>query len=227
MPDAAHVPLYDDEALVIESVTRLDGSPVPQRGRLSAAPWLRKLAHPALGALAEGVVLICCFSLPWFSMLTPLVGNGSGGNGPGDGGPGPFFASYSGWSIARGMPITPNGPTRIALFVHLWLIPLTAGALLVVAWLSVQRRLPPRLATGAILACSVLGLLIALGYDVQVTSLAPALAGNPDAPSPIAVAWGCWAAIGVNAVAIAASANALKPSRALTTAAGEDAGSAG
>ncbi len=169
-------------------------------------------------ALAEGAALICCFFFPWFSSLTPTSGNGPGRFAP---------VSYSGWSIAGGMPTGSLGPIRIALFVHLWLVPLTAVALLVIAWLCGQRRLSFQLAPGAILALSALALLVELGYYVQVSSLGSVMANNPGANSPIGVLWGCWLAVGVNAVALAASANSLKPYRALPTAEGEADGSNG
>jgi hypothetical protein len=156
MPEA---PVHDDQTLVIESVTWLDGSPVPQARRLSAAGLRGKLGQPGMIALAEGAALICCFFFPWFSSLTPTFRNGPG------------RVSYSGWSIARGMPTGSGGPIRIALFVHLWLVPLAAVALLVIAWLCGQRRLSFHLAAGAILALSALALLVELGYYLQVSSL--------------------------------------------------------
>jgi hypothetical protein len=216
MPEA---PVHDDQTLVIESVTWLDGSPVPQARRLSAAGLRGKLGQPGMIALAEGAALICCFFFPWFSMLTLTSGNGPGRFAP---------VSYSGWSIARGMPFfVEGGPIRIALFVHLWLVPLTAVALLVIAWLCGQRRLSYHLASGAILALSALALLVELGYYVQVSSLGSVMANNPGANSPIGVLWGCWLAVGVNAVALAVSANSIKPYRALPTAEGEADGSDG
>jgi hypothetical protein len=220
----SEVPVHDEEQFVIESVTWLDGSPVSQRRRLSAAGWRGRLGPPGMLALAEGLAFLCCFSLPWFSMRS------FGPTGAPDGsGPGPSFVSFSGWSIASGMPVSPNSAVRIALFVHLWLVPLTAGALLVIAWLCVQRRLFQPLAAGVILALSVLALLVELGYYVQVSSLALAYtdSSNGRAPSLIAVSWGCWLAIAVSVIATAAAANLLRPSGALPTPAGRDNRSAG
>lgn len=214
MPEVPDALAQDDDPLVIESETWLDGSPVAQTRRLGAAGWRGRLAQPGVVALATGLALVCCFSLPWFSMLRSAFGNGPPGPAPG-----PAYVSYSGWSIASGMPLAPNGAARIALFVHLWLVPVAAGALLVIAWLHAQRRLSSRFLAGAILALSALALLIELGYAVQVSSLGSVIAANPGAPSPIGVSWGCWLAMAASAVASAASANFLRPSRPLPTAA--------
>jgi hypothetical protein len=211
MPDVPEALAHDDDALVIESVTWLDGSPVAQTRRLGAA-WRERLVQPGVVALATGLALVCCFSLPWFSMLRSAFGNGPEAPEPESG-----YVSFSGWSISRGMPLAPNGATRIALFVHLWLVPVAAGVLLVIAWLCVRRRVSSRFASGALLALSMLALLVELGYVAQVSSLASVIVGSPGAPSPIGVAWGCWLAVAVSVVASAAGAYLLRPSHPLLT----------
>ena len=204
----------DKEQLIIEPITWLDGSPVRQRRRPGAPAWSGKLGRKGMLALGEGLALLGCFSLPWFWMSDLVPG--------GRAGPGlfiPSVVSFNGWSIAGGMPLG-NGPTgqvRADLFVHLWLVPLAAAALLVITWTQAQSRLSARLAAGAILALSTLSLLVMLGYYVQVTSLASVMVGptgSTGSTAPIGVAWGCWLAAGVSAVAMVAAASALGPSQA-------------
>jgi hypothetical protein len=111
------------------------------------------------------------------------------------------------------------------VFVHLWLIPLVAVALLSVAWYCVQGRIASRLAASIIVALVALLLLVSLGYVVQVASLANAMRGPANDPDPIVVAWGCWLAIGVNVIVGAVAVNHLKPSAALPIASLSNAGS--
>jgi hypothetical protein len=200
----------DEEQLIIEPITWLDGSPVRQRRRLGAPAWSGKLGRQGMLALGEGLALLGCFSLPWFSMNDLLLG-GRSTSGPFI----PSVVSFNGWSIAGGMPFG-NGPTgqiRADLFVHLWLVPLAAAALLVVTWAHGRSRLSARLAAGAILALSTLSLLVVLGYYVQVTSLASLMVGPSGSTTLIGVAWGCWLAAGVSAVAMVAAASGLRLSQ--------------
>jgi hypothetical protein len=207
MAHVPHLPVHDDERLIFEPVTWLDGSPVTPTSRLSltglGGPW----GLPGVVALAEGIALLCCFSLPWFSIVWAGPAEGPAGSEPGL-----SHVSLSGWTSALGMPAVPSGAIRIALFVHLWFVPLAAAALLVIAWRCLQRRLSPQLAAGAVLALSLLALLIGLGFCVQVASLGAVMASAPEAESPIAVAWGCWLTLAVSALAAVASARVLRPS---------------
>jgi hypothetical protein len=181
---------------VVEPVTLLDGSPVPTSGRVRVAGFRQKLERPEMIALAEGLSLIISFFLPWLAF--------------------PYFASdsrglslrqYSGWDAAIGIPETPQ--FRLAIFAHLWLIPITAVALLLVAWLYSRRRLTARLALGCVLALSALALLIAAGFYWQIASLD---ALEPGAQvSPYAVLWGCWLAMCINVAAGAACVYLLRP----------------
>ncbi len=190
--------LFDQnvEQFEVEPVTQLDGSPVSTPGRVRVAGFRQKLDQPGMIALAEGLSLVICFFLPWLAF--------------------PYFASdsrglslrqYSGWDAAIGIPEMPQ--FRLAIFAHLWLIPITAVALLVVSWFYTRRRMTSRLALGCVLALSALALLIAAGFYWQIASLA---AIEPGARvSPYAVLWGCWLAMCINVVAGAACIYLLKP----------------
>lgn len=156
-------------------------------------------------ALAEGLALAFCFFMPWFAF--PYFGGPSAGSGPF-----PGQVQYSGWDTAIGIPEGPH--FRFAIFAHLWLVPLTALALLVVAWLYSRRRITSRLALGYVLALSVLALLVELGFYWQIASLNAIDAGGSSAGVRVpqyTVLWGCWLAMCVNVVAGAACISLLKP----------------
>jgi hypothetical protein len=215
MPNASEFPIQGDDPLVIESVTWLDGTPVQQASERHTARWVaswrERLSRPGIVALAGGLAMLWCFLLPWF--VAPA---GAFADGPSPGplaqGPGPLPPiTHPGWSIASGLNLGsgPTGVVRVALFIHLWLIPLVAAALLVVAWLAAQRRISSRHAAGTILALSALSLLVELGYVVQVTSLEPVF------PNGVGVAWGCWIAIIASVATGAAAANLLRSASSL------------
>jgi hypothetical protein len=211
MPDVSEFPIQDDDPLVIESVTWLDGTSVQQASERHTARWVatwrERLSRPGIVALAGGFATLWCFLLPWFVAPAGAFGDGPS-TGPLDQGPGPVpLIARPGWSIASGLTLGsgPGGVVRVALFVHLWLIPLVASALLAVVWLAAQRRIASRLAAGTILALSALSLLVELGYVVQVTSLELVF------PAGVGVAWGCWVAIIASIAIGAAAANLLRP----------------
>ncbi|HEU5200878.1 MAG TPA: hypothetical protein VFU32_14665, partial [Ktedonobacterales bacterium] len=177
--------LFDQnvEQFEVEPVTQLDGSPVSTPGRVRVANVRQKLDQPGMIALAEGLALALCFFLPWLSF--PYFSSGLRG---------PSLRQYSGWNTAIGMPEAPG--FRLAIFAHLWLIPVTAVALLVVAWLYSRRRVTARIALACILALSTLALLIAAGFYWQIASLDALEAGAR--VLPYAVLWGCWLAMCIN-----------------------------
>ena len=193
------------EQFVVEPVTQLDGSPISTTGWARVAGLRQKLEQPGLIALGAGLTLAFCFFMPWFAF--PYFG------GP-NAGPGPFPAQlqYSGWDTAIGLPEGPH--FRFAIFAHLWLVPLIALALLVVAWLYARRRITSRLALGCVLALSVLALLVELGFYWQIASLNALNPGESSAGARVpqyTVLWGCWLAVCVNVIAGAACIYLLRP----------------
>lgn len=193
------------EQFVVEPVTQLDGSPVAAAGRARVADLRQKLERPGLIALAAGLALAFCFFMPWFAF--PYFGSPNAGPGPF-----PGQVQYSGWDTAIGLPEGPH--FRFAIFVHLWLVPLVALALLVVAWLYSRRRVAARLALGCVLALSVLALLVELGFYWQIASLNAIDAGAAPASVHVpqyTVLWGCWLAICLNVVVGAACIFLLRP----------------
>ncbi len=193
MPEISNQNVDD---FVVEPVTLLDGSPVSTPGRVRVAGFRQKLDQPGMIALAEGLSLIICFFLPWLAF--PYFRSDLRG---------PSLRQYSGWDAAIGIPEVPQ--FRLAIFAHLWLIPITAVALLLVAWLYWQQRLTARLALGCVLALSALALLIAAGFYWQIASLDALEPGTQ--VSPYAALWGCWLAMCINVVAGAACVYLLKP----------------
>jgi hypothetical protein len=208
MPDTSDLSVEDNEPLVIESVTWLDGSAVERERRGQSAGFVARatarLTVPGVVALLGGVATLWCFLLPWFVVPTGLL----------DGQPSvaetraePAFVTISGWSIASGMPLQSNvsAADHVALFIHLWLIPLAVAGLFVVAWCAAQRRIAARPAAGCVLALSALALLVELGYDVQVTSFAQFVLNG------VSVGWGFWLAVIVSLTTGAFAANLLRP----------------
>lgn len=180
----------------VEPVTQLDGSPVPRQARPGGNTWRERLGLPGMLALAEGLALLgCFFCFPWFYFpdLNTVPEPEST----------PPLATYSGWSTALGQPI--GGGHQLILFVHLWLVPLTALTLLALALVYVQFRFSARLTLGVLIALSVLALLVEAGFYMQVFWLKPVLFGGPGGGNWIGVVWGLWAAVVVNVAAIAAS----------------------
>lgn len=217
MPDASEAPIQgpsqDDDLLVIESVTWLDGTPIPRErerptwGR--TAEWRERLTPAGVTALLGGVAMLCCFSFPWF--LSPAFGNGPLPDSEAQG-PGPLSSvGHAGWSVAAGVDLgpAPGGEPRLALFVHLWLVPLAAVALLLIAWYAAARIMPARLAAGVIAALSALAVLVELGYAVQVLSLSHVISYGGAAT--ISVGAGCWLGVLASVITGAAAANLLRP----------------
>jgi hypothetical protein len=187
------------DVFVVEPVTQLDGSPVPHKEEPGGAHGRERLEQPGAVALAEGLALLCCFLFPWLHF--PDL------NAPPIEGRTPALLSFSGWSTALGLPI--GSGLHLIVFVHLWLVPLIAAALLVLALLWRQRRFSTRLALGILIALSALALLVEFGFYMQVFWLKPIIFEGPGQGDFIGVEWGFWAAVVVNVAAIAASAYLL------------------
>ena len=184
MPDASD---QDAELFVIEPVTQLDGSPVPQKARPRAAPTPGALGLPGQVALAVGLALLFCFFLPW--SYFPIYNGGPIGELL------QTQTNYSGWDTALGVTIGLG--RRLALFVDLWLIPIIAAALLALPWVYRQRLFSARLTLGTVMALSTLALLVEVGFYVQILLLKPALFGSYGA------LWGFYVTVVVSVVVIA------------------------
>jgi hypothetical protein len=200
---------------VIESVTQLDGVPVPQVARWRAPVVIQRatarLTVPGAVALAGGLATLWCFLLPWLVASAGALGTDPVSTPTNQGQSTDFLATRAGWDIARGlvMEASPQAEVRVTLFIHLWLIPLAAVALLAVGGYAAQRRISARLAAGCTVAVAALVLLVELGYVVQVATLAQVF------PISIGVAWGAWLAMAVSVALCVTAANLLRPASAL------------
>jgi hypothetical protein len=180
------------ETFVVEPETQLDGSPAPERAWLRPPSSGGKLAAPTLLARAEGAALLICFVLlPWFGFPQPVLTPRTLGLN---------IKSYTGWEAALGFYV---GPTeRFDIFVHLWLVPLVAVALLVLAWLFSRRLFSTRLMLGMMIALSALALLVELGFWEQGRALTMVSGGGPPLAG-VGVLWGAWVTVAVNVLALA------------------------
>jgi hypothetical protein len=213
MSDVSHH--QDDDSLVIEPMQPLDGTAAPSADRTEPSRWWWKPQRLGMIALAEGLALLGLFWFaPWFSWqaLYPAIG---------------FLHLtpalwkqlrdlaalhyYSGWTVAQGIsiPVGPGSTSNNTVFASLWLIPLTAVALLVVGGPGWQKRLSERQALTALLTLSALTLLGLLGFYLQAHNLQ--VTSGPT--FGIGVSWGFWGAVGITAAAIDAAITLLKGAR--------------
>lgn len=175
----------------------------------SLARWAWKPGLPGLLALIEGVMLLglFCFA-PWFSWQANI-------DIPARISPqGDKYLIFidsnhlsSGWATAQGVVIESFSIFH-AVFVYLWLIPLSAVALLAFGGLCLRHRISARLAGVALLTCSALVLLVELILYVHVLSIQHTMVADF---VNVGVSWGFWVAVGVTAAAIAAGFTLLKP----------------
>jgi lysylphosphatidylglycerol synthetase-like protein (DUF2156 family) len=170
------------------------------------ARFWAKLGLPGQIALGAGLAALVCFSLPWYAApdRSKIINR--------------MFhtAAHIGWSAAVRLSGIGPPPGSLDLFPQLWLIPLSALALLVTAWLAGQRRVAQRLAAGITLALSVLALLVELSFYLQIQALEGFFGvqeeeGSLILPPAYSVTWGFWVAVAVSAVAVAASIYTLQP----------------
>ena len=189
------------EEFVVEPMTDLAGTPVPAKKRFTLAHPPGRLGQAGLAGLAEGLALLGCFFFPWFSFPDPHFSGVSVSSRP-------VFLGYSGWDTAIGIAFNP--PFRLAIFAHLWLIPVTALGLLVLVWFAARRHISRRLVTGITMALSMLSLFVELGFYMQVSSLeaefeAAVVRAVQHVPySLYNVSWGFGLAVCVNMAAIIA-----------------------
>lgn len=116
--------------------------------------------------------------------------------------------THSGWSVANGVPIF-DASTSLALFPHLWLVPLCALALIAVGLLVRAGRLSLRLASLLIVALAFLALLMEFFFLVQVNSIEGAFAvsqtGINSRQAAYGLSWGFWLAVIVTVIALGLS----------------------
>ncbi|HEY7357045.1 MAG TPA: hypothetical protein VH590_11285 [Ktedonobacterales bacterium] len=174
---------------------------------LRVVRWPWKQGLPELIALVEGLALLglFCFA-PWFywRVLT-IIGGLHLTQALRD-----HYLyllaphNFSGWAMAPGISID-DQPS--SFFGYLWLIPLLGVALIALAGLHQRRMLSARITLAALLALSLLALLIEGGLYLQVQHFQEMLGDL----TGVGVSWGFWSAAGVNAAGIIASILLRRP----------------
>jgi hypothetical protein len=160
-------------------------------------PW-HDLSLLGQAAGIAGLLLLISFFLPWFFSPAFTARNPLGLTTL------PTI-SHSGWSAASGVPIF-DASTSLMLFPHLWLVPLSALALIAVAVLLRMGRLSIRLASVLIVAPAFLALLIEFFFLIQVNSIESAFslsqAGIIARQVAYGLSWGFWFAVIVTIAAL-------------------------
>jgi hypothetical protein len=169
-----------------------------------AQPFWTELTLLGQVAGVAGILLLIFFFLPW--CFTPDVSAAST----------PITnrfptTSHSGWSTASGAPLL-GGATNFNLFPQLWLILLSALALIAVAVLLGRQRIGVRLAALLITIISLYALLLEILFLVQIDSFQGAineLAGGRLNQTLYGVSWGFWLALVATVVALGMGAYML------------------
>ena len=158
---------------------------------------------PVLGQAAglAGLLLLIFFFLPWCftpdvsAAATPITNRFP-------------TTSHSGWATASGAPLL-GGATSFNLFPQLWLILVSALALMGVAVLLGRHRIGVRLAALLITFISLYALLLEILFLVQIDSFQGAideLAGGRLNQTLYGVSWGFWLALAATVVALGVGA---------------------
>ncbi len=174
-----------------------DGARAAEEPATVAQPFWTEL--PVLGQVAgiAGILLLICFFLPWCftpdatAASTPITNHFP-------------ITSHSGWSTASGAPLL-GGATSFNLFPQLWLVLLSALALMVIAVLLRRQRIGVRLAALLITMISLYVLLVEILFMVQIDSFQSAideLAGGRLNQTLYGVSWGFWLALAATIVAL-------------------------
>lgn len=153
-------------------------------------------------ALLAGLALCVAFFMPWFSMPDSTASPGTGWNEAANGLQ--FSVSASGLCTVCQAP-------QVSVFPYLWLIPLAALSLLLIAWLLSRGLLWRRMA--GILICVALLVALALEgvYLLEVQSLQNFAeqvlqpTGTQLKGAVYSVAWGFWMALVVTGAALLVS----------------------
>ena len=154
------------------------------------------LGRPGQGALISALGLLIFFFLPWISIpdfsdsrsftstFIPLT-------------------TYSGFSTASSITINiPGGNVpslNFNVFAALWVVPVGAVGLLIIAWLLSQHRITAKAASAMLLVISIAILLVTLAFLLEVNSIedvATKLFFTPNGTTPpetlVTVSTGFW-----------------------------------
>lgn len=163
------------------------GYPLPARPGSGGLAFWHELTLLGQVAGVAGLLLLMFFFVPW--SFTPDVSAASiqiTNRIP--------TTWHSGWSTAAGVPLF-GGTTSFNIFPHLWLVPISALALIVIAILLGRHRVSLRLAAALVALISLFLLLLEILFLVQINSFQAAidnLAGGRVNQTLYGVSWGFW-----------------------------------
>jgi hypothetical protein len=160
-------------------------------------PWHDLLLLGQAAGVA-GLLLLLAFFLPWFFSPAFTVNNPPGLR--------TFLTvPHSGWSAANGVPIF-DASTQLSLFPHLWLVPLSALALIIVAAMLRMGHLSIRRASVLIFVPALLALVMEFFFLIQISSIESAFAisqaGIISRQAAYGLSWGFWFAVIVTVIAL-------------------------
>ncbi|HEU5369676.1 MAG TPA: hypothetical protein VFU69_14485 [Ktedonobacterales bacterium] len=162
------------------------GAPGPTRAARAQTLW-RELTLLGQVAGIAGLALFIFFFLPWCftpdtsAASTPITDRLS-------------TTSHSGWASAAGLPLL-GGTTSFNLFPHLWLVLISALALMAIAALLGLHRISQHVAALLITITALVALLLEVLFLVQINSFQGAiseLAGGRLNQTLYGVSWGFW-----------------------------------
>ncbi len=174
----------------------------PGAGAFDARKFWRDLTLLGQVEGIAGILLVIFFFLPWLyapDFASASINNPTGGhlvNIP--------TVSYSGWHVASSLPLF-AGNVSISLFPHLWLVLVSALALIVLAVLLGFGRIRPRVAAILMTALALFALLLEVLFLVQANSIQSffeALVGGALNQQLYGVSWGFWISLAITVVAL-------------------------
>jgi hypothetical protein len=181
----------------------MPAAPASARG-MHTQPFWGELSLLGQAAGVAGLLLLIFFFLPW--SFTPDITSATtqlNNHFP--------TISHSGWSTASGLPLL-GGTTNFNLFPQLWLVLISAIALIVITALLAVHRISLRLAAILITLISLFALLLEILFLVQMNSFQNAI--NDLALGRLnqvlyGVSWGFWLGLVATIVALGVGAYML------------------
>ena len=179
------------------------GAPGPT-GAARAKTFWRELTLLGQVSGVAGLALLIFFFLPWCftpatsAASTPITDRLS-------------TTSHSGWASAAGLPLL-GGTTSFNLFPHLWLVLISALALMTIAALVRLHRISQHVAALLVTITALVALLLEVLFLVQIDSFQGAiseLAGGRLNQTLYGVSWGFWLSLIATIVALGVGAYML------------------
>jgi hypothetical protein len=179
------------------------GAQAPTRAARAQTFW-RELTLLGQVAGIAGLALFILFFLPWcFTPDTTAAATPITNQIP--------TSSHSGWATAAGLPIL-GGSVSFNLFPHLWLVLISALALMAIAALLGLHRINQHMAALLTTITALVALLLEVLFLVQINSFQGAiddLAGGRLNQTLYGASWGFWLSLVATIVALGVGAYML------------------